>query len=449
MGLQWFPFIVITSILLLPGIMPASAQTDTMRLSLQEAIDYALQHNRTMQNARLDYLITKKRTIEIIAEGLPQLEGKITYKNQFELPTSLIPGTFIPGSNEEFIELKFGTRHNLNVDFTAYQSLIEGRYFIGLKANKTLLGISREQTEIAESNLKNQVSKAYYAVLVAEENARIIEKNIATVTRLLNETRELYKNGFQDELAVDRLELSLSNLVSRKKEISLQTEVSRDALKYQLGLPSETTLQLTESLEALLAAGTLPDVQSFDYTQRNEYQLLNHQKIVRGYEAASYAAGYAPALSAFVGYGFNAQRTRFDLFNPDKPWFRSGYFGLEIRWQIFDSFKKGAIYQQKKLDQQKINNQIDDFKQQAGLEVKNAFSAYQNALEEFSNQKKNLALAEKIYTKTQVMYQEGIGSSMELAQAESTLTETQANYLRSIYDLLVKRSDLMKALGYE
>ncbi len=400
-----------------------------------------------VENARLDQKITKKRTIEIISEGLPQLDGKVTYKNQFELPTSLIPTSFIGGSPDDYIELQFGTRHNMNIDFTAFQSLIEGRYFIGLKANKTLLAISREQLEITESDLKNMVAKSYYAALVAEESAGIIKKNISTVSQLLHETKELYENGFQDELSVDRLELSLANLQSKQKDIIQQLEITKDVLKYQIGLALDKNISLTDNLETLLAQAQELNTQSFDYTQRNEYQLLNHQKIVRGYEAASYSAGYAPSLGAFFGYGFNAQRTKFDIFDTDQPWFKSGYFGFELKWQIFDSFKKGAIYQQKKLEQQKIKNQILDFEQQANLDVKNTNSAYQNALEEFANQKKNLALAEKIYNKTQVMYQEGVGSSLELAEAESSLTETQSNYINSIYDLLSKRSDLMKALG--
>jgi outer membrane protein TolC len=168
---------------------------------------------------------------------------------------------------------------------------------------------------------------------------------------------------------------------------------------------------------------------------------------MRGYDAQRIRAGYLPSLSAFGGYSFNAQRNQFDIFDFNQKWFNIAYWGLELQVPIFDSYKKGSIYQQKKLEQQKIQNQMEDFKQSSNLQAAQARTDYKTAKDEFENQKKNLELAQKIYDKVKIKYEEGVGSSIELAQAETELTRTQTSYINSMYDVLSKRSELMKVLG--
>lgn len=420
---------------------------ESLQFSLQEAQQYALENSFKAKNAQLDASINKKRALEIITEGLPKMDVGIVYKNNFELPVSIVLPNSELNPTGELLEIEFGTQHNLNADFLLTQLIVDGRYFIGLKANKTLVAMSREQINMTEADLINEVAKAYYAALVARENTTLIDSNMLTLRKLLYETKELYENGFADELSVDRLDLSLSNLISQQKNTALQLKISQDVLKYQMGLSLDQSIELTDKLDRLIAEVQEEPDAIFDYANRPEYKLLDLQSNMRGYDASRIAASYAPSLSAFFGYGYNAQRGTFNLFDFSQPWYNVGYVGIELKVPIFDSFKSASIYQQKKLEQQKLQNQRDEFAQQANLEVKRAEANYYNAIEEFANQKKNLALAKKIYNTVQLMYREGIGSSLELADAETSLTATQSSYINSLYNLLVTKSELEKALG--
>lgn len=421
------------------------ATTDTISLSLDNAQSYALQNNIDVVNAGVDKKITKMRTVEIITEGLPNISSQVKYTDNFELPVSIIPaGAF---GNAEDLEVSFGTQHNANIDISVSQLFLDGRYFIGLKANKAFLAVSQQQYELTEIEVRQTVANAYYAALTADKSKTLLEKNLGTVKQLLFETEQLYANGFVDELDVDRLTLSLNNLTSNYENAKLQYDLSMNVLKYQIGLPFETPIKLTENLEELLLANSDTSTGSFDHTQRLEYKLLELQKEVRGYDAQQVRAGYYPSLYGFFNYDINAQRDRFNFFDSSEPWFRSGQVGFQLVIPIFDSYKKGAQYQQKKLDKLKIENQIENFKSQAELDVMSAQSDLARSISEYDNQKKSLELAEKIFNKVSVMKKEGLASSLELADAESSLTQTQGNYVRAIYDLLVSKIKLEKALG--
>lgn len=442
-----FRITCITAILLLLLTLPAFAQPEkTLSFSLEEAVRFALENNTQAKNSDLDAQINKKRTLEIITTGLPQLSSSLTYKHNIKLPVSIVPANTFPLQTEEF-QVEFGTAHNVYADFTLTQLIVDGRYFIGLKANRGINAMSQEQIKLTDTEVRANVTKAYYAVLVAQEGQEIVKKNMETLKKLLYEITELYKAGFAEELDADRLQLQLSNMETMEKRTLLQAELAKNLLKYHMGIDHTIEVVLTDKLDAVLLANTLDADAQFNYETRAEYRLLGLQYSMRGYDAQRIRAAYFPAIYAFAGYGWNAQRQEFDIFDFEKKWFNTSYWGFEIRVPIFDSYRNGAVYQQKKLEQQKIQNQLEDFKQASNLQVTQTKTEYKTAMDEYQNQQDNLKLAEKIYEKVKTMYQEGIGSSLELANAEADLSQTQASYVNAKYNLLVKKVELEKALG--
>lgn len=438
----------LSALILVSVIVNSFAQNDkTLSFSLEAAIQYAIQNNTQSKNTRVDSLIYKKKTAEILSVGLPQMSIDVKYQDNLKLPTTVIPANAFEGFPPTDREVSFGTQHNVYADFLLNQLIVDGRYFIGLKANRTMMEIAGQQVKLTDAEVKNNVTKSYCAVLVAGEGVEIIKKNLTTLEKLLNETSELYNSGFVEELDVDRLHLQLANMQSLDKKVALQLELAMNLLKYNMGAEHTAQISLTDSLENLLVSGAIDTASSFNYEQRVEYSLLNNQFKMRGFDAQRTRAEYLPSLSGYFGYEFNAQREEFDIFDFNQKWFNVSYVGLMLHIPIYDSYRNGAIYRQKKLEQLKISNQINDFKQSSNLQVSQAKIEYQTALDEFDIQKQNIALAEKIYDKVKTKYQEGVGSSLELANAEASLSETQSGYINAMYNLLVKRSDLNKALG--
>jgi outer membrane protein len=371
------------------------------------------------------------------------VSGSFNYQNNFKQQKSIIPaGVFSPGELEVTFVNPYQSYTELNVD----QLLVDGRYFLGLKANKAIIAISKDQVDLTEVDLKNQIAKSYYAALVARESKIIIDKNLSVVKNLLSETEAIYKAGFVEELDVDRLKLSLSNLESEQKNIELQILVTESVLKYQMGLPYEQPVELTDKLENILTVDEVEsEVNAFDPKSRIEYRMQQTQIELRGYDAKRFALGYMPGIYGNLKYGANAFSKEANVFAA--RWFGYGSVGLSVQVPIFDSFKKGALYQQKKLERMQLENNLKDFENASKVQVNNAFMNYQTSLENFKNQKQNLELADKIYKKVQVKYKNGVSSSFELADAESSMSEAQGKYIQAIYNVLTAKTDLDKALG--
>ena len=114
---------------------------------------------------------------------------------------------------------------------------------------------------------------------------------------------------------------------------------------------------------------------------------------------------------------------------------------------VFDGLKSKSQVQQRKLELEKIENNQENFQQIINLQATSAQNNLANALNEYSNQEENLALANKILTKTIIMFNEGVGSSFELSQAQQEYTNTMINYTQSVYNLLIAKLEVNKALG--
>ncbi|WBM76294.1 TolC family protein [Saprospira grandis] len=181
-------------------------------------------------------------------------------------------------------------------------------------------------------------------------------------------------------------------------------------------------------------------------SKRPELEVLRLNRDLMDLNMKRYKAGYLPNLSGFLAHQYQLQRN--NLFDSDEGKFNPiTVIGLQLNVPIFDGFKKDANIQMAKIDATKVDIQIKQFTLATELEIRNARAMYLNASERLENQKKNLALAERILETTRLKYREGVGSSTEISTAEQELYRTQANYMNAIYDLVIAKTDLDKALG--
>ena len=130
-------------LVILMAMLPFIGLTQTTQFSLQEAIDYALENNRTAKNAQRDVDAAIKQKWETIATGLPQLDASINYQNFLKQQVSVIPAEFFGGNPGEFAEVIFGTKQNATATATLNQLIFDGSYIVGLQSTKVFLEISK------------------------------------------------------------------------------------------------------------------------------------------------------------------------------------------------------------------------------------------------------------------------------------------------------------------
>ncbi len=447
-------------------VLPSLAQEGVF--TLEQAQQYAIENHLNAKNAQLDIDYSKKQVFETTTIGLPQVNGVINYQNFIDIPTQVAPAeafgfpdeinTIIAKSAQlynlplpeqpenNFSELQFGTQHNASAGLTINQLIFDGSFLVGLKAAKVYVDLSRKQKIQTETEISHNVAKAYYTALITEENLTILKKNVTLLQKTHYETSEMLKNGFVEKLDVDRLTLTLSNLETQQKNLERQAILSKELLKFQMGMAPNQEITLSDSIKLLtnnLASTLEPTI---DFNKRIEYQSLGIQLELARLNIQRYNANLLPSLGAFFNHSQNAYRDGFDFLGSEGKWYPSTVVGIQMNIPLFN-LRNMALKQQAMIDREKINNSKMYLERAITIEVTGAQINYNNAVASLETQKGNMKLAKEIYETTGIKYKEGVGSSLEVTNAQTELYKTQTNYINSLYDLLNAKSDLDKALG--
>jgi len=437
-------------ILLIAGIALScqlSAQ-EIIRLSLDGAVQYALENNYDIINPNKDVEISEKQVAATMAIGFPQINAVVDYTNFLELPTSLIPAEFFGGEPGDFIEVSFGTEHNLTADLTLTQLIFSGSYIVGLQAAKEVVDVSRKMMIKNETELKEKVENAYYVVLVTEETLTIIDSTLASLYKMQWEIQETFKQGFVEDTDVDQIDLLVSDLEATSINIVKQLQVAKNYLKFILGMEINQPIILTDDLESLITVldedALLSD--KFDHTRNINYQLIQGRQHLKEYKLKNEKAQYLPSMVGFVSVSENAQRTSFDFYESNQPWFRTSLWGINLSVPIFSSGQRKNNVQKAKLELEQIHVMDEQVREGLTLEFETSRSNYQNALAVYAQNKKNVGIADKIYRKTMLKYSEGVSSSMDLLQSYNQYLNSQSSYISAMVDLLGAKTALEKVL---
>lgn len=475
------------------SLTTVSAQEKTLKsFTLKEAVDFALENNNTVKNARLGIDQAKARNLEIITQGLPQVSSSIDYSYYFKKPE--IPGlskifsdtssastkvftylamqgalagdpTIANILQQSAIDSKdqkitFALSHNISAALSLTQLIFDGRYIFGIKATKDLMKTARLSSSMTEQDIRYTVMKSYYQAQAAQEAKGLLKENLTLIEKLVSDTRAFYKEGLIEELDVNRLELVQANLQS---QINIQNQLSEVALanlKFQIGLPLNDEIILKDNLTELKANIPAQLSTQFDASQRVEYQLLETAITLKGYDIKQKRVGYYPSLYGFMNYGWNAQSDKFSsIFQketttyPDgdtrsrSPWFDQGLVGITLKIPIFDSGLKMAQVKQAKIEQIKSQNDFENFKNASDLQFRAAQSSFNSALADVVIAQKTEDLSSKIFKKNTAKFKEGMSSSFELVQSEQEFVTNQLKAIQSTLNLLNTKADLDKAMG--
>lgn len=419
--------------------------------SLKEAQDYALKNAYSIKNAKADVKIAEKKIFETTTLGLPQVNGEINFQNFIDIPTQVLPANaFNPMADpKELVPLRFGTEYNTNAGLTASQLIFDGSYIVALQASRSYALLSKLSLSKTENDVKEAVAQAYYTVIVAEENKKILQQSLENMNKLFKETEAIYKSGFVEEQDVDQLKVSVTTLNNSLNRLNKQIEIAYKLLKLQMGIDIDTPISLTDNLSSLIVYDTAESLASsdFKYSDNLDYKLLQTQAHLAKLSLRRERYAYLPSLGAFFTHQQNALRNEFDIFDTDKKWFPTTLWGVKMSIPIFDSGMKGAKISQAKQEYSKILNTQKQIEQSLKIQAESAKADFTSALERYMNEKENLNLTEKIYNKTLIKYKEGLATSLELAQAQSQFLSTQGNYVNAMLDLLNSKARLEKIMN--
>jgi outer membrane protein len=427
------------------------AQTSSRTFTLQEAIDFALENNINLKNSQESVAAAEARVKEIKGMGLPQLDASGTIIDNYIIPTSFIPAIiFDPNAEpDELIGVKFGTQYSGNASINLQQMIFNGSYIVGLKASRTYTELSRKDLIKTQTDVVEAIKKAYYAVLVNSERTELVDKNFQRLDSLLKQTKALYENGFAEKIDVNRVQVQYNNIANLRNNATIGLEVSYNILKFQMGLPISEPVSLTDELETLSFQVLEDDFKKdFQYSNRIEYNLLQVNKSLVEFDIKNTKAQYLPNLNLFGSYGASYGTATFEnMFQFGANWRTLGSVGLSASIPIFDGLQKSRIIQQKKTKLNQVENNLELVKNQIDLQQDQASKTFQSYVNTLRSQRENMELSREVYDVTVIKYQQGVGSNLEVIDADASYKESQTNYYAALYDALIASVELEKAYG--
>ncbi len=466
---------IIVYILIILSSIAAGAQDNperkTYQFNLQESLEYAYRNNDSLKNAQLDIESAKYKVRETVGIGLPQLSGTATFQDYMKVPKIPFPSSEYGLQNylfenrvqlrdkstnavvdapaptaDQFTLFGFQQKYNANYALNVNQLLFNGTYLVGLKASKTFKELSEKNYTRSKISTTVAVTKAYYQVLVSNEQLRLLDANLKQLSQQLKETTELNKQGFVEKIDLDRLRVVYNNLNTTRENTERLLELSTQLLKFQIGMPVTDELTVKDKIENVsLDINSSIAVDTSAYKNRIEYSLLETQFKLNQLDLQRIKSQGLPTLAAFGSTGSSYQSSSFgNLFDLNLP---SVYVGVQLSVPIFSGFQRTYQIKQARIALQKTNNVLNVAKNGFLLQQEQARITYQNSIKSLNNQKANMDLAREVLRVSRIKYKEGVGSSIEVTQAQTELETAENNYIQALYNALVSKVDLDNAYG--
>lgn len=455
------------------GLLLAGQVSAQQSFTLDQCIDYALTNSINAQNAILDQEIAAAKVKETIGLGLPQISVDASIVHNPKLArfftTYTGAGGFVgdlssvPGIQVgDVIAAKnfFQLQSSGGASVTANQLIFNGSYLVGLQASSTYKELATKTANQTREQIIQQVMKAYYGVLINKERIGLFASNIARVDSLLSNTKALFENGFAESIDVDRIQVTLNNLKAEQNKFLNLNELGVELLKFQMNYPMDQPLEVVGNINEVQVDPNLDSYkEGWDYKNRPDYQVLETNRKLQALNVKNQNATFMPSLNAFATLGYSTQSPQIGgLFKtnsnvkdegglgPDK-WYNYSQVGVSLRVPIFSGFQRHYKLQQEKITLQKVDNGFRSLKNGIDLEIKQVSLMFQNAIETLNTQRDNMQLASKVAKVTKIKYEQGVGSNIEVIDAENSLRQAQTNFYGAMFDAMITKVDLDKAYG--
>ncbi len=403
--------------------------------TLQDCVNYALAHQPSIQQSLLDEQIVDQEVKIKLADWFPQLNFNFNFQHNYKLPTSIFQGR----------PVQFGVVNTSSGQFSLTETIFNKDVLLAGSTAHDIRQQASQSTINNKINLVVNVSKAFYGVLLSEQQINLINEDIIRLQQSYNDAYYQYKSGTVDKTDYERASIFLNNSIAEKKFDEGQLKTNFAALKNLMGYPVNEEITLAYDTTKMESEAFIDTTQNINYQNRIEYKLLQTQLRLQKANLSYNYWSFLPTLSAFGYYNFNYQNDELQkLYSFNYP---SEYVGLTLSFPIFQGGKRFQEIDQASLQVERSEYDIASLKNSLNVEYTQAMANYKSNLSNYNAAKQNLELAKDVYNTIELQYKAGVKSYLDVITAESDLRTTEVNYSNSLYQLLSSKLDVEKALG--
>ncbi len=423
--------------------MTASAQqsADVLNLTLEQALEIALSENPTIKIADQEIEIKRYAKQGTYASLYPQIDATAQYQRVIEKQTMSMD---FGGQTQS---IKVGSDNSFNGGLTASMPIVNAQLWTSLKVSALDVELAVEKARSSRLDMVEQVTKAYYSVLLAKESYNVYKRVYDNAVENNKNVKKKYDVGSVSEYDLITSNVSVQNAIPNLFEAENSITLTLWQLKALLGLDLARNIDVVGSLmdyEQTMNYGyELSQLNLEDNSTMKQLDLQTEQlqKALRLTKMAN-----VPTLSVNAAYLYTALGNDGKFFVRD-AWNPYSYAGVQLNIPIFAGNAKRAATRQARLNLSNIKLQRENTERQLQVSIVQYVNSMDTSIKQFHSSNATVAQAQRGYDIAVKRYEVGSGTLVEIDNSQLALTQAELSRNQSVYNFLTSKVSLDKILG--
>ncbi|MDY6373113.1 MAG: TolC family protein [Bacteroidales bacterium] len=422
------------SAFMLASLAFAQVQTeDTLALSLEDAKKFALEHNRTLQNASLAVKQKYAARWQSIATMLPQASASLDYMNMCGYEMELM-GLGVPMNPYG----TFGVKASMAVS---------GTMVVGAVISNIAVKMADITAKKSEQTIINNVVTTYYSILTMESTLKLLEKNYENLKTLHKRAQKAVDVGAAEQTSADQIEVQVNSFETQINDTKVNKEVLTSMMRLYLGLGMDENIELTDGFDNLIKPDETQLIldREFNIENNYDYQLVVKQTELAKKQEVLAAMSFVPTLSAYYQYSAKTYFGKEAGFNNTPP----NVVGVSLSIPLWTSGKNTYSIKEKRWAREAAENTQRETEDKLNISNYQLRYNLKSAYDKFKVQEKNIEVCQKVLDNTSKKFEYGYGSSTDVTTASQSLINAQTSYVSALLSTVEAYLNLKDLLNVE
>ncbi|MGM0587336.1 MAG: TolC family protein [Bacteroidota bacterium] len=449
------------------------ADLSSQEVTIKQAISLALANNSNIKRAWLSVEDADEQVKIAWSNVMPEISSNISYTRNLEIPVNFVPAKFFDPTApaDELIPLQFGTDNNWDGGFSVSQTIFRGEAIIGIATSSLYKSAQQENLRATTQQIITQTRLQYYNVLIAKERLGLQEQAIRRIQENLNENRKRYDAGLLDEYDVLQLEVQLANERPQLTEAKYALDQAYRKLLETLGLPIQLEIRVVGDLSEFdirsdqAVAAVNKELKEID-TQtplkldpsddlmmmmedwRGDLRILDVQTQLKDREITAIKSRFLPTLEATYNLQWTASQAGTpNFFGESNQRARFQTLGFNLSVPLFTGLERISNVNRAKIEQRDIEEQIEQTKRTAKSEIISAQETIEKTYQTLEARRLAIKQARRGYDIAKSRLQNGVGSQLDVSNAELQVQQAELNYASMVFEYLSAKAQYDLSIG--
>ncbi len=429
-------------ILLVVFSISAFAQNSKLTLTMDEAINLALEKNSELKIASLEVEKSEQKLREARSGLFPKIDLSGQYQRYINKPVIFLP----PGSPFG-PTLEIGSDNSYNAAAQLSLPLFALPLYEGISLASEALAIAEQNYSSVKNKIVGDVKKSFLAVILTRETKEVMQQSLKNAEDNFENIKRLNAAGTLSDYDVLRAEVQVENLKPVVLQMENNYKLSLEALKVAIGLDANQNIDVVGDMD-FDESYKLPTEQEIieELLQNNpQLAILDKQVQLNDRNVSLEQAAYFPSLAGFGNYQYQTQANDFKF--SDYRWVKTFVLGLQLQIPIFNGFKTQSRVSQAEIGLNQAIEQKRNLTEAIKTQALSVLYRVQQAMIRIQGQNKTVRTAQEGYEIAKRRLENNVGTQLEVNDAELALRQAKLNRLQAIYDFKVAEADLETVLG--